>query len=106
MTRFIDLSIPITTHVVSDPPVMRPQVTYMTHENTWEQTAMFFPGMTRDDLPEGEGWAVASVTLSNHTGPRDRKSVVAGKMVLVSIAIGGRRNIKKIKLYTTILTKI
>src|SRR3546814_8962583 len=68
MTRFIDLSIPITNHVVSDPPVMRPQVTYMTHENTWEQIAMFFPGLTRDDLPDGEGWAVESVTLSTHNG--------------------------------------
>src|SRR3546814_19277690 len=68
MTRFIDLSIPITNHVVSDPPVMRPQVTYMTHENTWEQIAMFFPGLTRDDLPDGEGWAVESLTLSTHNG--------------------------------------
>src|SRR3546814_14232342 len=68
MTRFIDLSIPITNHVVSDPPVMRPQVTYMTHENTWEQIAMFFTGLTRDDLPDGEGWAGESVTLSTHNG--------------------------------------
>ena len=57
MPRFIDLSIPITNDVVSDPPVMRPQITYMTHENTWEQIAMFFPGLTREDLPDGEGWA-------------------------------------------------
>src|SRR3546814_9264360 len=68
MTHFIDLSIPITNHVVSDPPVMRPQITYMTHENTWEQIAMFFPGLTRDDLPDGEGWAVESLTLSTHNG--------------------------------------
>ncbi len=64
MTQFIDLSIPITNDVISDPPVMRPQITYMTHENTWEQIAMFFPGLTRDDLPDGEGWAVESLTLS------------------------------------------
>ena len=68
MTHFIDLSIPITNDVVSDPPVMRPQITYMTHENTWEQIAMFFPGLTKDDLPDGEGWAVESLTLSTHNG--------------------------------------
>jgi kynurenine formamidase len=67
-TRFIDLSIPITNDVVSDPPVMRPQVTYMTHDQTWEQIAMFFPGLTRADLPDGEGWAVEQLTLSTHNG--------------------------------------
>ncbi len=68
MTRFIDLSIPITNDVVSDPPVMRPNITYMTHENTWEQIAMFFPGLTREDLPDGEGWAVEMLSLSTHNG--------------------------------------
>ena len=66
--QFIDLSIPITNDVISDPPMMRPQITYMTHENTWEQIAMFFPGLTKDDLPDGEGWAVERVQLSTHNG--------------------------------------
>lgn len=66
--RFVDLSIPICNDVPSDPPVMRPQVTYMTHETTWQQIAMFFPGLTREDLPDGEGWALESVTLSTHNG--------------------------------------
>ena len=68
MTRFIDLSIPITNDVISDPEVMRPKVTYMTHENTWEQIAMFFPGLEKDDLPDGEGWAVEMLELSTHNG--------------------------------------
>ena len=68
MTRFVDLSIPITNDVVSDPEVMRPRITYMTHENTWQQIAMFFPGLSKDDLPDGEGWAVESLTLSTHNG--------------------------------------
>ena len=50
MTRFIDLSIPITNDVISDPEVMRPKIQYMTHETTWEQIAMFFPG-TREGRP-------------------------------------------------------
>lgn len=66
--RFIDLSIPITSDVISDPPVMRPQIHYMTHENTWEQIASFFPGLKKDDLPDGEGWAVEQLTLSTHNG--------------------------------------
>ncbi|MGN6495936.1 MAG: cyclase family protein [Tsuneonella sp.] len=68
MTRFVDLSIPITNDVISDPEVMRPRVAYMTHEDTWQQIASFFPGLTKDDLPDGEGWAVEQVTLSTHNG--------------------------------------
>ena len=66
--QFIDLSIPITNDIVSDPDVMRPSVTYMTHDNTWQQIASFFPGLTRDNLPDGEGWAVEQLTLSTHNG--------------------------------------
>ncbi|MEM6493787.1 MAG: cyclase family protein [Pseudomonadota bacterium] len=68
MTQFVDLSIPITNDVVSDPEVMRPQVTYMTHQETWEQIATFFPGLAKDDLPDGEGWAVETLQLSTHNG--------------------------------------
>ena len=68
MPRFIDLSIPITNSVISDPEVMRPKITYMTHENTWEQIAAFFPGLERKDLPGGEGWAVEMIELSTHNG--------------------------------------
>lgn len=68
MPRFVDLSIPITNDVISDPPVMRPRITYMTHDATWQQIASFFPGLTRDDLPDGEGWAVEQLTLSTHNG--------------------------------------
>ena len=48
MTCFVDLSIPITNDVVSDPDVMRPRITYMTHEDTWQQIAMFFPGLEKE----------------------------------------------------------
>ena len=66
--QFIDLSIPITNDVVSDPPVMRPQIHYTTHETSWEQIALFFPGLEKQDLPDGEGWAVETLTLSTHNG--------------------------------------
>ena len=68
MTRFVDLSIPITNDVVSDPPVMRPKIHYTTHETSWEQIALFFPGLQKEDLPDGEGWAVETLTLSTHNG--------------------------------------
>ena len=69
MTRqFIDLSIPICTDIVSDPEILKPQIEYMAHGETFPQMAPFFPGLVQDDLPDGEAWAVERVTLSTHNG--------------------------------------
>ena len=66
--RFVDLSIFLENDVASDPPGLEPRITYFTHENTYEQIAPFFPGLKKDDLPDGEGWAVELVQLSTHNG--------------------------------------
>jgi kynurenine formamidase len=66
--RLIDLSIPITNDIVSDPEVMRPKVTYSRHDETVGQIAAFFPGLEARDLPDGEGWAVEQIRLSTHNG--------------------------------------
>jgi len=66
--RFVDLSIFLENDVLSDPPSFAPRIEYFTHENTVEQIASFFPGLKRDELPDGEGWAVEFVRLSTHNG--------------------------------------
>lgn len=66
--RIVDLSIAIENDVISDPELMRPEVKYFAHDQTAEQMASFFPGLTREDLPDGEGWAVEQVALSTHNG--------------------------------------
>ncbi|MEY2683854.1 MAG: hypothetical protein RJA09_998, partial [Pseudomonadota bacterium] len=66
--RFVDLSIYLENDVLSDPPAFAPQIQYFTHENTFEQIEPFFPGLKKEDLPDGEGWAVELVQLSTHNG--------------------------------------
>ena len=66
--RFVDLSIAIEMGVPSDPPGMEPQITYNQHRDTVAVMANYFPGLTPDDMPDGEGWASETVTLSTHNG--------------------------------------
>lgn len=65
---FVDLSIYLENDVVSDPPAFAPKIQYFTHQQTFEQIAPFFPGLKKEDLPDGEGWAVELVNLSTHNG--------------------------------------
>jgi kynurenine formamidase len=66
--RFVDLSIYLENEVVSDPPAFAPKIQYFTHEDSFAQIEPFFPGLKKEDLPDGEGWAVETVTLSTHNG--------------------------------------
>jgi len=69
MTRkFVDLSIFLENDVVSDPPGLGPKIEYFTHEDSFEHIEPFFPGLGKQDLPDGEAWAVELVTLSTHNG--------------------------------------
>ena len=66
--KFIDLSRPLENTEFADPPGLGPKITYMGHEDTAAQILAFFPGVGKDQLPGGEGWAVEQVTLSTHNG--------------------------------------
>lgn len=66
--RIVDLSMPIENDVPSDPPGLEPRIRYIDHQSSFEDIARFFPGLARDDLPDGEAWAVEEVTLNTHNG--------------------------------------
>jgi len=67
--RFIDLSITLTNDVVTDPPFMRPEITYQTHAETVAELQHFFPGVTAEQLPGGKGFGAAEwVRLTTHNG--------------------------------------
>lgn len=66
--RFVDLSISIEPDLPSDPPVMIPKIDYVDHTQGAEQMKEFFPGVTKDQLPGGLGWAMEFLTLTTHSG--------------------------------------
>jgi len=66
--KLIDLARPLENTEFADPPGLGPQINYMAHDQTAAQILDFFPGVARDQLPGGEGWAVETVQLSTHNG--------------------------------------
>ncbi|ANP91068.1 MULTISPECIES: cyclase family protein [Rhizobium] len=68
MTRIVDLSVPIANGVAADPPGNEPKIQYTDHQQSLNGILAFFPGLTADQLPDGQGWAVERVDLSTHNG--------------------------------------
>jgi kynurenine formamidase len=66
--RIVDISVPLTAGIRSDPPGFEPQIEYLDHAATVGQVLSFFPGLTQDDLPDGEGWALEQVRMTTHNG--------------------------------------
>ena len=68
MPTYIDLSVDIENNEHTDHPGGSPTVKYLTHKETATGLAHFFPGLKPDELPDAEGWAVETVSLSTHNG--------------------------------------
>ncbi|WP_121064863.1 cyclase family protein [Chachezhania antarctica] len=66
--KFIDISVALESGIASDPPMALPEIDYIAHDQSADQILSFFPGLTRDDLPGGEGWAVEQLRVSTHNG--------------------------------------
>jgi kynurenine formamidase len=66
--RFVDLSISIEPELPSDPPMMIPKIDYIDHTMGAEQMKDFYPGVKKEQLPGGLGWAVEFITLTTHSG--------------------------------------
>lgn len=64
-----DLSIPVEDGLPSDPPPQVPHIEYLRHKDTAQvMTTYFNGGISIEDLPEGNGWAIENVHLTTHSG--------------------------------------
>lgn len=68
MSRIMDLSILLENEVLSDPPHLAPHITYFEHEGSADSMIKYFPGMTKEDLPDGKAWAFERIQLNTHNG--------------------------------------
>src|ERR1700728_1759466 len=66
--RVIDISVPLQNDVAADPPGHGPKIEYIDHQQSLPQILPFFPGLRKEDLPDGQGWAVERIQLSTHNG--------------------------------------
>ncbi|WP_299031203.1 cyclase family protein [uncultured Sulfitobacter sp.] len=66
--RFVDLSVALEADIQSDPDIMLPQIEYFSHDQTAGQVAGFFEGLSHDELPGGEGWAIERLQIATHNG--------------------------------------
>ena len=66
--QFVDISMHLENDVISDQPGYEPHIDYLNHEDTATDVMEFFPGLEKDDLPDGEGWAIEWIKLMTHNG--------------------------------------
>ena len=66
--RFVDISVHLEGGIKSDPPGMEPKIDYVTQAQNAEYMTSFFPGLTVDDLPDGQGWAIEYAQITTHSG--------------------------------------
>lgn len=68
MSTLIAISIPMENDVPADPPQQKLTISYHCHKETAAPIASFFPSLTADQLPDGEGWQLETLEVSTHNG--------------------------------------
>ena len=66
--RIVDISIALDNETPVDQPGFGPHIQYQAPAANTAEILSFFPGLTVEQLPGGEGWGNETVTLRTHSG--------------------------------------
>ena len=66
--RYVDLSVALENDLPADPPFFKAKITYVDHQASVPEFLAAFPGLTKAELPHGEGWALERVEFVTHHG--------------------------------------
>src|SRR5258707_25069 len=66
--QIIDISIALDNETPADQPGFVPTIEYQDPKSNVPEILRFFPGLTVDQLPGGEGWGNETVKLRTHSG--------------------------------------
>ena len=66
--KLIDISRPLENDVPADPPGLGPKIEYADHQRGLPEMFSLFPGLTKEQLPDGEAWAAERLTVTAHNG--------------------------------------
>jgi kynurenine formamidase len=66
--KIIDISVALKGGIVSDPPYMLPSITYSDHAEGAQTFVDSFPGLRKEQLPDGAGPAMEYVKIATHNG--------------------------------------
>ncbi|RBO84025.1 kynurenine formamidase [Marinomonas aquiplantarum] len=66
--RMVDLSVSLNNNPYTDPPLLLPKIKYQDHQQGLPSLLAMFPGLSAEDLPGQEGWAVEDMVLTTHSG--------------------------------------
>lgn len=65
--RFVDLSVHLDNETPLDPPFLRPKIEYKNHQEGLKDMYNMY-GITPEQLPDGQGLAAETVTITTHSG--------------------------------------